>query len=94
MKSNDTVRALWLQFNFIKECGGCVFEGMATSQARSTGTFKDQSAHKPQIHQVYNVLLSVRTKLRSHTTDLGPSTSTILQKETDGRRWYTDNDKK
>ena len=57
-------------------------------------TFKDQSAHKPQIHQVYYVLLSVRTKLRSHTTDLGPCTSTILRKETDGRRWYTDNDKK
>ena len=32
--------------------------------------------------------------MRSHTTDLGPSTPTILRKETDGRRWYTDNHKK
>jgi hypothetical protein len=56
-------------------------------------TFKDQKPHKPQIHQVWNQLHALRTKLNGYQTNLGGGTTALLQKETDGRRWFSNSKK-
>ena len=47
------------------------------------------SAIKPQVHRVYNVLLQLWETLKNQVSNLGPATTSMLKKETDGRRWFS-----
>ena len=84
---------LWLRLNFLKECSACVFDEISHSQARTVGTLRDPRVHKPRIHRVWGVLHALRTKLNRYTTNLGPVTKALLEKETDGRQWYNQGDR-
>ena len=86
-------RALWLRLNFLKECFACLFDEISHSQARTGGTLRDPRVHKPQIHRSWGDLHALRTKLNRYTTNLGPVTEAVLEKETDSGKWYTRGDR-
>ena len=70
-----------------------MFDVVSHSQARTVGTLRDPRVHKPHIHRVGGVLHALRTKLNRYTTNLGPVTEALLEKETDGWQWYNQGDR-
>jgi len=48
---------------------------------------KVNSEIKPQVHRAYNVLHNLWETLKKQMNNLGPATTSMLKKETDGRQW-------